>query len=226
MGWFGYGIYDGDGTQTCHIDFLNNAGVTKSSTDEALDLLAVNGTILPADMMQKFVNNINKVLKKMPKLVRGYFQDEDDAIEWQMLLALFVDNKTTPLKEIFDIGFEATVYLDGEHAEGFDQPIERHRVLRNFMSKAKEVYYQSKTKAKCKPMKKETNKVEIKKAFPLIASDYHIFDDYKYALKKAGVRVGFVEVGCSGEYCAVFYLHGCRKEAQPLINKLKKKYAY
>ena len=29
MGWAGYGIYDGDGTQTCHIDFLKWAKVEK-----------------------------------------------------------------------------------------------------------------------------------------------------------------------------------------------------
>jgi len=219
MGWFGHGLYDGDDTQTQHIDFIKWAGVSKDD-EEISKWLGIKKTKIPADRLRLLMTNATHILNHMPKVKPSW--NEDNAIQWQMLLALYEDNDLIPpLSIIYVLGIKATKYLMEDHADDFDHPSQRRALLRNFIDRVKKRIF----KPKSKPSS-ETSTMKIKKAFPLIASDYHAFDDYQYALKKAGVRVGFVEVGCSGEYCAVFYLHGCRKEAQPLINKLKKKYAY
>lgn len=131
MGWCGYCIYCGDGTQTCHYDFFEWA---KLDSDECEWLLTDKGTILSKDQWKLFRKNIDKVLKKMRK---NKFWDEDMAIEWQMLLALYVDNKTKPPAKIKKMGIEATEYLMGEHASEFDKPSNRRRLLKRFIEKVK-----------------------------------------------------------------------------------------
>ena len=133
MGWFGYCIYCGDGTQTCHYSFLEWAKI-KLDEDHKYDILTNKGTILSKDQWKLFQKNIDKVLKKMPK---AKFWDENKAIEWQMLLALYVDHKTKPPAKIRKMGVEATEYLMGEHASEFYKPQNRRTVLINFIKKAK-----------------------------------------------------------------------------------------
>jgi hypothetical protein len=132
MGWFGYGIYDGDGTQTCHYAFIKNAGI-KVNIDEWLGL---KGTKIPAEHLSTFIKGIPKILKKMPK-VKVYWTD-DKAMEWQMLLALLKDNGLYH-KEIYDRGIEATKYLMGEHASDFNNVSARRQVLKNFIKKCEVV---------------------------------------------------------------------------------------
>lgn len=49
MGWSGYDLYDGDETQTCHINFLKWAKVEKN-TDIILEhYLKINKTIIPKE---------------------------------------------------------------------------------------------------------------------------------------------------------------------------------
>lgn len=134
MGWFGYGIYDGDETITRHIDFLKWAKVCESE-DDALDHLGGRATILTEAEIKVLKKNIKLILNKMPKQIKY----EDDAIEWQMLLALFVDNGIKPSKVIFDRGIEATNFLMGQHAEDFDEPVRRKKNLRNFIARAKRI---------------------------------------------------------------------------------------
>jgi hypothetical protein len=133
MGWCGYCIYCGDGTQTCHYNFIKWARI-HLKTDDLMECMDEGGTILPKDKWKLFCKNIKNVLCKMPKA--KYF-NEYTAIEWQMLLALYVDNKTKPPAKIRKMGIEATEYLMGEHSSEFDKPQNRRRVLRNFIKKAK-----------------------------------------------------------------------------------------
>jgi hypothetical protein len=138
MGWIGYGIYDGDGTQTSHYNFLTLSKCAKDD-DEILDnnWLTVNGTKIPKDRQPIFISNVDKILKKMPK---SKFWNEDSAIEWQMLLALFLDNKIYPPKIVFDKGILATEYLIEHCSDDFDVPGFRKRALRNFIKKVKNVF--------------------------------------------------------------------------------------
>lgn len=157
MGWTGYGLYEGDGTQTCHYSFMEWAGwKDEDSVREAISIdddkffKIANGEIkrviyktkLTNDMKTVLTKNIDKVLKKMPKLTKFGFKNESNAIDWQMLLALFVDNKLLPPKSVIDNGILATEYLLGSHADLFDRPAKRRAVLRNFIKKINKLYKQ------------------------------------------------------------------------------------
>lgn len=142
MGWSGYGLYDGDGTQTCHITFVERAGYKEKEEDEILNTLTLGGTLLTSEMKKTLRQNISKVLAKMPKLGTSkftknkYFKEEDDAIEWQMLLALYLDNDMKPPKIVKDLGIYATESLIEKWSDDFSNPGARKRVLKNFIKKA------------------------------------------------------------------------------------------
>lgn len=145
MGWTGYGIYDGDETQTCHFRHLEWVGL--DNYDEVCEWMQYpKGTIIPLDKRKILEKNVSKIIKRMPKLKvangyvvhNGYFTNiEYDCIEWQMLLALFVVNKIRPPKIIYTNGIAGTVYLMGDHASDFDNPRIRRSRLRSFIEKAK-----------------------------------------------------------------------------------------
>jgi hypothetical protein len=141
MGWCGDGLYDGDGTQALHYDFLQQA---KCATEDEIfdnDWLGKK-TLIPEDRIPIFEKNIDLVLKKMPY---KKFWNEDIALEWQMLLALFVDNKLKVPKIIRDKGIEATEFLCGPDASEFNNPSNRRRKLRSFIEKAKKLKVKRKT---------------------------------------------------------------------------------
>lgn len=142
MGWGGYGLYDGDGTQTCHLSFMEWAGYKFDDDKEEDDILKASGTLLTSGMQKLLQKNIAKVLANMPKLVKSkatnnqYFKQEDDAIEWQMLLALYLDNGMKPPKLVKDLGIYATEVLINQWSDDFDNPGARKRGLKNFIKKA------------------------------------------------------------------------------------------
>lgn len=155
MGWSGYGLYDGDETQTRHYDFMEWAGwKDEDSVREAISIgddkffKIANGEIkriiyktkLTNDMKAVLTKNIDKVLKKMPKPTKFGFRKEHNAIEWQMLLALFVDNKILPPKSVIYNGILATEYLLGSHSDSFDEPYKRKAALRRFIKKVNKMY--------------------------------------------------------------------------------------
>ena len=135
MGWFGYGIYDGDETQTCHYAYLHWAKV--ESNERKIDKwLTLSGTILPEDKRHLLVKNYNLILKKLKK---PKFWDEESALEWQMLLTLFVDNNLAAPDPIYDNGVQATEFLMDQHAEEFDSPKKRKNELKKFLTKAEKL---------------------------------------------------------------------------------------
>lgn len=142
MGWFGYGIYDGDSTQTCHLDFLKRAGCKKKYSEIIESFFKTNKTTLDKQTINLVINNIDKIISKMPKVIQSnisnsvYFKDESDAVEWQMLLSLCLDNKIKPNELIKQNGIFATEYLLHYHADSFTSPSARKANLRRFLSKA------------------------------------------------------------------------------------------
>lgn len=130
MGWYGYGIYDGDGTQSCHYDFIKWSGI-KVSDDEISNWLVINKTKIPDEYIIPFIKGIPKIIKKMPNV---RFWNEDKAIEWQMLAALLRDNNIWHRK-IIDKGLVATDYLMGDHVKDFDKPTYRRAALKRFKAK-------------------------------------------------------------------------------------------
>lgn len=140
MGWFGYGIYDGDDTQCCQYDFLKNAKVI-SSYEDFIDLQTDDMILLNEDQKKILLKNFKGVLKHMPKIDKQfeYFEDYDAALEWQMLLGLFVDNKMEVPFVVFNNGVKATLYLMGDHAAEFDYPNKRRAKLKSFIKKAEKL---------------------------------------------------------------------------------------
>jgi hypothetical protein len=132
MGWFGHGIYDGDETQTQHLDFIKWAKIEKQ--DAAHNFLKVRRTVLPKEKIYLLNKNSGLILKRMKKL-----KDVDSAISWQMLLSLYIDNKIIPNKKIIKQGILATKYLMGQHASEYDNPHLRRRNLRNFIKRVDKV---------------------------------------------------------------------------------------
>jgi len=145
MGWMSYGVYGGDGTQVWHYDFIKWSGIKIPKyqlkgyvrEDDIMAEWMGSKTKIPKPYIQTFKNGLDKIVKKMPKT--RYF-DEDKAIEWQMLLALCLDNKVKPTQTILDNGIEATIYLMGDHARDFDNPSNRRSCLKRFIKKANRMW--------------------------------------------------------------------------------------
>lgn len=139
MGWLGYGIYDGDETQTQHIDFLKWAKVTDDEVLVINEYFTLTRTVLPKAEQKTFLKNIDKVIKKMPKRVLTGNFNEDAALEWQMLAALFVDNRMPIPRIIKNIGLNACDYLLYEHSDDFREPSKRRAKIKAFITKLKKL---------------------------------------------------------------------------------------
>lgn len=134
MGWFGYDIYAGDDTQTCHYNFIKHAKI-KVDIDEWLTL---DGTIIPEEYIPIFIKNQKLILNKIKKYPAiPAYKYEDTIIEWQMLLALYLDNYIKPPRIVMKNGINATKYLMLDHADEFTNPSRRKRYLKKFIKRAK-----------------------------------------------------------------------------------------
>jgi hypothetical protein len=139
MGWFGYNIYDGDGTQSCHYDFIKTANLTMK-----VDVVVVNeqewmtkdGTLIPEKLLPQFKLAIPKIVKTLPN---KKFWSDDDAIEWQMFGALLLCNRIKINKTLKKKVIDATEYLMGEHAAAFDEPYKRRKILKKFIADIKKL---------------------------------------------------------------------------------------
>ena len=157
MGWFGYGLFDGDDTITRYYNFMKWAKVPFDDEDYENDPI-VNWIMcnekMPDFALKIFKKNLKLVLKKMPKLSKAMvntlsddFKDdprddncknydfEDNAIAWQMLVTIIVDNNIKVPKKIIKNGILATQYLMKFQAIEFDFPSKRKRVLKSFITK-------------------------------------------------------------------------------------------
>lgn len=135
MGWISYSLYGGDDTQSCHYNFIKWSGLKISDDEIYENCMKAYKTKLPHWGIETFKNGIPKILKKMPKCKHW---SESNAIEWQMLAALLVDNRIYH-KEILKKGIAATEYLMGEHAADFNNPSARRQALKRFISRIKKL---------------------------------------------------------------------------------------
>ena len=133
MGWFGHGIYDGDDTQTRHFDFIKWAKIEKDR-EILFDWVGRRKTKIPKDKVHLLSENYELILKKMGKVSK--YWDEFDAIEWQMLLALFIDNNVKAPEIIYEKGISATEYLIEKCSDDYNSPSQRRAALRNFIKRA------------------------------------------------------------------------------------------
>jgi hypothetical protein len=133
MGWSGYGLYDGDETQTCHIGFIKIA-IPSLSEDIIFNFLKFRKTSIPNNLLASFKKGTPFILKKMkaPNIIQW---NEDNAIDWQMLLALFVDNNLIVPHKVLVYGMLACHYLLGEHSKDFNEPRKRRAAIKRFMKK-------------------------------------------------------------------------------------------
>lgn len=133
MGWSGYGLYDGDETQTCHLDFIKTA--SNVSFDISFEWLGIKKTKIPSRYVKDFVHGVPLILKKIRAPKNIFKWNEDNAIEWQMLLSLFVDNNLIVPHKVLVYGILACHYFLGDHASEFDEPTLRRSAVRRFMKK-------------------------------------------------------------------------------------------
>ncbi len=135
MGWSGYGMYDGDGTQSRHYDFIK---WSKIPTDEyeVDEWMNYKRTKIPKNRIKLFESNLDKVLSKMPKLENRWHQiDEDNAIDWQMLAELLISNGLKVPEKVYDMAKKGTEFLMGEHSSEFNKPGLRRATLRRFLKR-------------------------------------------------------------------------------------------
>lgn len=135
MGWFGYGKYDGDDTQTQHLTYCEWAKLPVSD-DDMFDWLGSKKTKIPKEHIPLFKKNIPLILSKMNN---NKLWDEDKAIEWQMLMCLFLDNNLKMPKIIKQNGILATEFLLEEHASYFDEPSKRRANLRRLLKQVNKI---------------------------------------------------------------------------------------
>lgn len=141
MGWSGYGIYDGDDTQSLHYDWLIKIGVCYN-LDNAIDSGIVGFTTkIPKNKTRLLSKNWRKIASSLSKKIETgrwdkHGHDEDRALQWQMLLALFNDNNLKAPKTVFKMGIEGTKFLMGNHSSEFDNPSARRAALKRFMKKS------------------------------------------------------------------------------------------
>lgn len=145
MGWCGHSIYSGDETQSRHFDFIKWSGI-RVSENQVMDWMTVNKTKLPKEFIPFFIKGLPRVIKRMPrKIIKGVWDsighDDDRAIEWQMLLALCMDNNIKPPKTVYRMGMEATGFLMKDHAADFRNPSLRRKNLKRFVDKAKKMFF-------------------------------------------------------------------------------------
>ena len=131
MGWFGYNLYDGDETQTRHLEFMKIAGIVKDD-DEGFSCFRMRKTKIPKEKVNLLISNYSKIEKLMSK---KKFLNEDDALAWQMFASLYLDNNVKLPSRLKEKAISATEYLIQEQCDDFDKPYLRRRVLNNFLNK-------------------------------------------------------------------------------------------
>ena len=142
MGWCGYGIYDGDDTQSRHHDYLKYLKVvSKKTEDDVYDWMSVNRTVIPKEKRHLLTDNAPLLIEKIKKEIKRWLVDDGEysALAWQMALALYLDNRVRPPKEILERGIEGTNWLMGKHASEFNEPCKRRRALRNFLKRVERI---------------------------------------------------------------------------------------
>lgn len=132
MGWYAYNLYGGDDTQTRHLDFIKWSGIKPKNGEEIFDWLLERKTKIPKEYIPTFIKGIPKILKRMSK---SKFFNEDNSIEWQMLAALFIDNKLKIPTFIKNKAIDATNYLLEYECDDFDNPSKRRYYLKSFIKK-------------------------------------------------------------------------------------------
>ena len=137
MGWFGYNTYGGDGTQSCHYNYLVWSKVFKND-DAVMDSGVLDSLKTKLNKQQKviFSKNWKKVFSKIDRKKIKY---DDDAIQIQMLAAIFIDNELSIPKKLYKKLEIAIDYLLGQHSDEFDKPFARRNSLKKFLKQAKKL---------------------------------------------------------------------------------------
>jgi hypothetical protein len=137
MGWLGYGLYEGDETQTRHIDFIKMA-IPSLHEGHIMPMLGLKKTTIPKEYISSFKAGAPNILKKIKPPKNAFSFNEDKALEWQMLLSLFVDNNIKVPKNVLIYGTLASYFLMGEVASDFDEPAKRRSAIKRFIKKVDE----------------------------------------------------------------------------------------
>lgn len=133
MGWYGYNLYDGDETQTRHLEFMKVANIIKND-DEGFGCFRMKKTKIPKEKVNLLISNYSKIEKLMSK---KKILNEDDALAWQMFALLYLDNELKLNAKLKEKAILATEYLIQSQCDDFDKPHLRRRVLNNFLNRLK-----------------------------------------------------------------------------------------
>lgn len=189
MGWFGYGLEDGDSTTTTAITFLEKAKVVsndgeihlKKGMDEVYGL-SIRDMVLNDDALAKLYLNFDKAfagilpkpvangslkLKDVPthRIYKNY-HEENVLIPIQMVALLFIANKARMPRNLLSMAKEAnSMLINSEHTDDFDSPSKRRKVLRNFQKQLDEADIKA-TRYWSNARKKITHKKVAKKTEP------------------------------------------------------------
>lgn len=182
MGWWGYGIYDGDGPLDCYLELLERSkmgeGPKSSRTIELNDFSKKEcWEMTPKDQVShkelvKLYENYDKCLKALispsflkedadfKKLLKKDFA-EDNLIAFIVLSDFFILNKSEMPKGLKNIAIRSTeLLLESSHTKSFSSPQSRKRNLKNFLEKLNQ--FQPEFKYKSGKIEKVKNALNIK----------------------------------------------------------------
>lgn len=157
MGWFGYRIYDGDGTFSYQADMLEVAGykdgalVPSRSESEPMDIYSMDeGFIVSDEALAKVYKAYPKIMKKFgldrlvelnardfeSKVLRKRSYDDNVLIPLTMVADFFIRHDAAMPGKLQDRAVQACkLLLETEHADEFNDPALRKRELRKHMRK-------------------------------------------------------------------------------------------
>ena len=150
MGWFGYGKYDGDETASTQssffeaVGFKNNIPLANGKTLGESWEFNPERDLLSDEVVSKVFTDWEAVSKKWlskPKIKNGkiYWDSYDsDAIDHMMAADFFMNQKHPLPLGLKELALDAVSHLiHGGHADDFDKPSARKKVLNKFLEELK-----------------------------------------------------------------------------------------
>lgn len=157
MGWSGYGVYDGDGTFSTQMSFIENAKAGKK-VDRDVVVQLKNGKesetwslsdkdILADAELLKIYQNFEKAAKKtldvrflekgadFNRLLKNTHYDvEDKLVPLTMVADFFLRHKAKMPEGLLNAAIKATeAMIDSEHTKDFDSPTKRRNALKKHL---------------------------------------------------------------------------------------------
>lgn len=139
MGWFGYGMHDGDGTTTTQMALVKESGFEKNTPLKNGGILDdiwqwdFENEQLANQVVQAVFEKWEKIEKKVILNNKNKYWNEDLAISYTMAADFFMLHKAPMPDGLLEKAKTATQYLIKEgHCDDFNEPMQRKSVLKDF----------------------------------------------------------------------------------------------